>query len=286
MLKITIICVFFVSATLLLSGCKKLEVGSMEPVYYYNGGEIYELDQRKKERRSIYSSNKLSIINNLVLIDDGLIVFSECSVRGACLIKSLSISNGKTITYSKGKVIAFNKESRILLLEESDGIIAGEVRSIIDLENVERFSKLNLHSKKSNRLPIEIGDMIFNFRSKVYISKDGEVWSSEYKHKNYASVSDNGCFPLLWLNEKNKILCYSLNFKSVFLFDLGEGVKKSLPILNGAYGFIYESSNSSLLYGKTEGSIFGEKYSIYKYNLISEEEDLILKRSHLSGGGV
>lgn len=91
MLKIIFITAFSIIPTLILSGCTKPEIGSMKPVYYFNGGEIYELDQRNKKRRSIYKQNRLSVINNLVLIDSNLIVFSECNVTGECIIKSLSI---------------------------------------------------------------------------------------------------------------------------------------------------------------------------------------------------
>lgn len=172
------------------------------------------------------------------------------------------------------------------MLETSGGIISGKIKSRIDLNSFDRFFRLNFDDKKSNRFPVEIGSVIFNYKSRAYLSKDGEVWSYEYKYKDYTSLSDNGCFPLLWLNENNKILCNSLNFKNIFIYDLNNGVKKALPVLDGAYGFIYESSRNSLLYGKTEGSVFGEKYSIYKYDLSNDEEYLILKDSHLSGGDI
>lgn len=283
---------YLLVATVLLTSCAMDKKMFLEGklIYTVRGGELGSISFTGSGNKHsiIYTSKELSTINALTSVSGNTLLFDEC-VNGACALKSYSIENGRATHLRTGRLPTYiSKYGKLFFYDESyDGSHLLFSSSLDDINDTTIIAE----EPKAKLLPNGISQTITSpVVSKsnheiIFIGKDENLWEYDFVNAKLLPMNIDGCRPIAWRDELNQLLCSDLNTWELFLLNMQDMSKEDIPVLKGAYGFVYVPTNDILIYGKTRSrALISETYDIFAYSFSNKKEIIIKKDSHIAGG--
>jgi len=277
----------------LSTSCNAGEIMNVEgQLIYTNGGRTINainLDSSESKISSFYENKEIVHIEHLTMLNNNSILFSECTVTGDCIIKQYTVNTKQAKFFHSGRLPSYisNHDKLFFYDKFSDGnnwLFATSVKNINAMTKVAREPKWNTLPNGVSQ-PITIAVIQISNDEIIFVGEDKKLWKYNIANKELTSMNIGNCRPILWRERHNQLLCSDWDTWMPFLLDMNTKIKKEMPELKGAYGFVYIPSSDSIIYGRMRSSfIIGEAHDIFLYSFSDKKEKRIKKNSHVADG--
>lgn len=240
---------------------------------YGFGDTIYQLNLSNKQRKILYhmqyaSIGQLSKIDqdhflfSLNLDNDYIAIFN----RKTGQVKKLR-QGGESIYMPKYKKILFNYSPSFSV---GPGLYETDMADLV--HTARRVSGSVSMVGNYKLIPISDDEVVLQTSG----SPPPTAWSYNLKTQQFKAFSNN-CYPSVWLQGKNKLLCGSTEGYR-FLTDLKMSYIKKLPLNHSELVDLYIPSSNTLILSVTAFRM-GEVSDLWFYNLTTGKKGLIMKNN-------
>jgi hypothetical protein len=251
---------------------------------YANGIYSYELDSNKL--KLLYESDVNHYVMSITQTNIGDIAFSECRMVGGCELKLLDMNNLSIKAIGKGSFIGINNKN--LLFTTIEEKYHGHVlRLSKNKETFELDNNTFIHG------PVEPSRIISTPKGVYYTNKllgidiISSLFYYDYTNQENTYIGDE-LVPMFYSQDEAGLVMYSLtegNYKIVRMQGNNQAPNIASYTDIGIVDALVVKDDNNFYYDRyaTKWLVF-ERTNIYKRNIISGKEELLIENKQLISG--